>query len=108
MGRVLLDYNTSLTVVFLFWYMGRTLSFSNDDWPAVGWNLRRVPGKWGKVAKILGWEGEYRRTTGMFNVAVVQMVLLFGSETWVLTPHLEKSLEGFHQWAARRMTGMGT
>ena len=29
---------------------------------------------------------------GVFYVAVVQAVLLFGSETWVLTPRLEKSV----------------
>ena len=40
-------------------------------------------------------------------MAVVQVVLLFGSETWVLTPRLEKSLEGFHHRAVWRMAGMG-
>ena len=34
------------------------------------------------------------------------MVLLFGSETWVLTPWLEKSLEDFHHWAMWWMEGM--
>ena len=40
-------------------------------------------------------------------MAVVQAVLLFGSETWVMTPRLEKSLEGFHHQAVRQMAGMG-
>ena len=44
---------------------------------------------------------------GKFDVAVVQAVLLFGAATWVLTPRLEKSLEGFHHRAVRRMVGMG-
>ena len=34
------------------------------------------------------------------------MVLLFGSETWVLTPRLEKYLENFHHWVVRRMAGI--
>jgi hypothetical protein len=38
--------------------------------------------------------------------AVVQAVLLFGSETWKLSPVSLKSLEGFHIRAARRMAGM--
>ena len=46
-------------------------------------------------------------TVGRLYVAVVQVVLLFGSKTWVLTPRLEKALEGFHHWEARRMAGMG-
>ena len=40
-------------------------------------------------------------------VPVVQAVLLFGSDTWVLTPRLGKSLEGFHHRVARRMADMG-
>ena len=38
---------------------------------------------------------------------MVQAVLLFVSKTWVLTPWLEKSLEGFHHQATRRMADMG-
>ena len=41
---------------------------------------------------ILGKEESDRRTAGRFYVAVVQLVLLFGSKTWVLTPRLEKAL----------------
>ena len=44
---------------------------------------------------------------GRFYVAVVQAVLLFGSETCVLTPWLEKYLQGFHQQAAWSMEIMG-
>ena len=40
-------------------------------------------------------------------VAVVQVVIMFGSETWVLTPPLEKALTGFHHRSSRRMLGMG-
>ena len=48
-----------------------------------------------------------KRTSGRFYVAVVQVVLLFGSETWVLTPRLEKFLEVFHPRVARPMAVMG-
>ena len=40
-------------------------------------------------------------------MAVVQAVLLFGSETWVVNPRLEKALMGFHHWAVRLMADMG-
>ena len=40
-------------------------------------------------------------------MAVMQAVLLFGSETWVLNPRMEKFLEGFHYREARWMSGMG-
>ena len=41
-----------------------------------------------------------------FYVEVLQAVLLLGSETWVLTPCLEKYLEGFNHRAVQRMVGM--
>ena len=44
---------------------------------------------------------------GIFFVAVVQAVFLFGSKTWVLTPQLDKPLKEFHHWAVRRMVGIG-
>ena len=40
-------------------------------------------------------------------MVVMQAVLLFGSKTWVLTPHLEKALEVFHHRAERQMAGIG-
>ena len=41
-------------------------------------------------------------------MAVVQEVIPFRSETWALTPQLDKYLEGVYHWAVRRMVGMGT
>ena len=39
-------------------------------------------------------------------MVVVQAVLISGSETWVMTPRLDKYLEGFHHRVLRRMAGM--
>ena len=63
---------------------------SNDNWTAAEQNLQRAQKIFVRLAKIFGREGSDRRTAGRFYVAVVQVVLLFGSETWVLTPWLEK------------------
>ena len=46
--------------------------------------------------------------TGGFYVAVVQAMILFGLETWVVNPRLEKALVGFHHRAVWKMVGMGT
>jgi len=46
------------------------------------------------------------RVCGLFYKATVQAVLLFGSESWTITPTMRRGLEGFHTRAARRMTGM--
>ena len=37
--------------------------------------------------------------------AVVQQVLLFGAETWVVTPRMERALSSFMHGDARRITG---
>ena len=106
MERVFSAYGTPLTVVSLFRYLERTLFSTDKNWPAVEQNLQRAQVKWGRLVKILGREGADNRTVGRFYVVVVQAVILFGFETWFLTPLLEKSIEGFHQWAAQRMVGM--
>ena len=64
-------------------------------------------GKVGKMVNILGSEGADKRTAGIFYVAVVQAVILFWSETWVLTHFQENSLSGFHHQAVQRKSGMG-
>ena len=97
MGRVFLAYGTPIMAVSLFWYLGKTLLSAENDWLAVERNLQRDLVNWERLTKILVMEGADKRIVGKFCVAVVQAVLLFGSETWVLTPQLEKALKGFHQ-----------
>jgi len=41
----------------------------------------------------------------MFYKAVVQLVLLYGSEMWFVTLTMLKALEGFHHWVAHQITG---
>ena len=38
-------------------------------------------------------------------MAVVQAVILYGSETWVMTPCIGRVLDGFHHRVGCRMTG---
>ena len=44
-------------------------------------------------------------SVGEFFKAVVQQVLLFGAETWVVSPRMERALSSFIHGAARRITG---
>ncbi len=55
---------------------------------------------------MLRAENANARTCGMFYTATVQAVLLYGSETWSLSPASIKRSESFHIPAAWRMTGM--
>ena len=53
----------------------------------------------------MGREGEDARMLGLFYVAVVQVVLMYGSETWVMSPRIGRTLCGFHNRAVCRLTG---
>ena len=45
--------------------------------------------------RILIREGADKRVLGNFFKAVVQAVVLFGAETWVINPRIERALESF-------------
>ena len=79
MERVFLAYGTPLMEVSSFRYLVKMLLSTDDNWLALEWNLRRARDKWRWLAKFLEREGAYKRTAGRFYVAVVQVVLLFGS-----------------------------
>ena len=55
-------------------------------------NLFKAWKKWYWLKIILTQAGENMRLYGTFFKALVQVVLLFGSETWVMTPHMGKAL----------------
>ena len=43
--------------------------------------------------------------SGIFFEVVVQQVLLFGAEMWVVSPMMERALSAFLRGGARRLTG---
>ena len=91
----------------MFKYLVRLVAFTDDDAPAVARNLSRARGQWGRFASVLTREGSNPKTMGYFYQAVVQSVLLFSVESWVLTTPLLRRLEGFHHRAVRRLARMG-
>ena len=54
---------------------------------------------------ILSREGVETRVSGFFFKAVVQVVLLSGSENWVVTPYMGRSLGGFQYQVAQPLMG---
>ena len=58
----------------------------DNDCPALVRNLSRVREVWKRTTRILRREGEKPQVYGFFFKDVVQAVLLFGLETWVVTP----------------------
>ena len=101
-------YGKPIETVNKFKYLGRVMTAGDDDWPAVAGNLVKAWKSWGRLTKILSREGAEKRVSGNFFKAVVQQVLLFWAETWVLTPWIERELEIFMHRAACRITGRQT
>ena len=98
-------YRKQLQSVPSFKYLGRTLTAGGDDWPAVARNLGKARKSWGGLQRILSREGATKQVSGNFSKAVVQQVLLFGSEIWVVSPRMERALSSFIHGAAQRITG---
>ena len=57
------------------------------------------------MAIIISREGAEPRVSRFFLKAVVQAVLLFGLETWVVTPRMGRDLGVFQDQVARRLMG---
>ena len=77
----------------------------DDDWLAVAGNLAKARRSLGRLQIILSREGATPRVSGSFFKGVVQQVLLFGAETWVVTPKMDRAMSRFLHGAARRLTG---
>ena len=89
-----------------FNYFGRVPHRSDEDWAVVHQSIWRERQVWGKLGKFLRRDGAEPIVSAKFYHAVVQAVLLFGSETWVLTAAMIQKLEGFHVSFLRQVTGM--
>ena len=71
-------YGKRMQSVTDFCYLGRILTSTDDDWPAVARNLRKARVTWGRLARILGRKGADPKVSRNFYIAVTQQVLLFG------------------------------
>ena len=49
-------YGTKMRAVTEFKYLGRVLTNTDDDWPAVAGNIRKARASWGRLARVLGRE----------------------------------------------------
>jgi hypothetical protein len=55
----------------------------------------------GEVNQVLCRDGASLATTARFYMVIVMAVLLFGSETWVVTQRIENMLTTFHNKCAQ-------
>jgi hypothetical protein len=78
-------------------YLGRILSEDDEDLPACIRNIDRARSKWKAVSKVLKRDGASQRSFTRFYLVIMGAVLLYGSDTWVGTPHTRtKSFARFY------------
>ncbi len=104
--RLFTAYGEELERVEVFRYLGRLIAYDDADNQAMRLNLKKAQGCWARISRVLRAENATARMFGMFYKATVQAVLLYGSETWNLSPTSVKQLEGFHIHATWRMSGL--
>ena len=68
-------------------------------------NLRKAQKICARLLIILGREGSSPRVSVMLFKAVVQVVLLFGADMWVMTPRIGRALGEFQHRVAQRIVG---
>ena len=78
---------------------------TDNNFPEVVTNISRSRNNWARVSRILGCEGLNSWTSGDFIKVVIQAVLLFGFDTWVVTPHVGRTLGGFRNSVDHQITG---
>ena len=84
-----------------FKYLGRMVSERDCDHEAIECQLGRARTKWKRFSAILTAGGMDHRIAGYFYKVVVQTVLLYGSESWVISKTRLRMLESFHRRVAR-------
>ena len=96
-------YGQELERVDLFKYLGKLMSNDDKDIQAIRNNLKKARRTWARISRVCRSENVPPKTAASFYTAVIQSVLLFGSEAWCLSETTLKELRGFHITAAYRM-----
>ncbi len=89
--------------VEVYKYLGRMMAQDDDNAQAICAQLRKARATWAWVGKVLQGDNMSLTIAAKFYLAVVQAILLYSSETWVISPQAMAQLEGFHIRAAWRM-----
>ena len=88
-----------------FPYLIRTVSYNNSDWAALYHNLSKTRKWWEMAEKVVRKTEAEVRVQGMLYKEIVQSVLLYGRDIWVVMRAMLKVLEGLYHRTARRVAG---
>ena len=98
-------YLRPISTLSSFKYLGKVLTAAYDNWEAVISNLSKVCKSWVRMSCILGGYEANARVSGLFYKAVVQAVLIYRLEMWVLTPRMLWNLGEFRHRVAYCLMG---
>ena len=90
-SRAFSAYGRPVEMVPSLKYLGRVLSTADDDWLEVVQNLAKARTVWQRISRILSMEEARPWVSGFFFKAVVQLVLIFSAERWVVTRAWDRS-----------------
>ena len=107
MSRVLFQINAeALPPSDAFLYLGQKITYYNSDWMAVYQNLRKARRRWGIIARVMAKTVSTVRGQGVMYKVMSQPLLLYGSDSWVVTGGMLKFLEVFHHGVTMCIKGM--
>ena len=95
-ARAFSAYGRPLEMVTYFKYLGRVILEADDKWLAVVKIFSPAKKVWSRMSCILSRDGAAPLVSGFSFKAMVQAVLLFGAETWLVTPTHGQGPGGFH------------
>merc|ERR1711966_84963 len=83
-GRAALDrtfsaYGEVLKSVRQFKYLGRIVSYDDNDTPTIRRNIKKARRQWGQFRRLLERDSVPARVAGMYYQAVIASILLYGS-----------------------------
>jgi hypothetical protein len=102
LGCLFTAYGEKLERVEICKFLRHLIAYDDANIQAMLLNLRKTRGYWAWILRVLRAEN----VTARIHKATMQAVLLYGSETWSLSPTNVKQLEGLHFWAAWQMSGL--
>ena len=89
-----------------FPYLGRNFTYNNSNWKALYRILKKSQSRWRMLAKVMGKMGAPINARSMMYTAVVQAVLMYVSEIWLMVDAMMTVLEGFHHRIGKRIVRM--
>jgi hypothetical protein len=96
--------NKPIEMVKEFKYLGQIVTQDDNDETAVKRNIVRAREKWVSMRRFLIVDDVDPKTMSVFYRTVVLSVLLYGSESWVLTTDMMRQLRSFHRRCCRGIT----